>query len=103
MFGSLRHEMSSLARTTGPWFRIPLRAWALLFVLRAHFSLFVYRQPCDELIARPRIPTSCPRSTNLVKRKVSWMRPRPELGCRAKEKKNFMFKLKVNVSLCCIF
>jgi hypothetical protein len=30
----LRHEMSSPARTPGPWVRIPLKAWMFAFILR---------------------------------------------------------------------
>jgi hypothetical protein len=40
-YGSgVRHELSSLARTPGPWIRIPLRAWMLMFVLCIRFSVF---------------------------------------------------------------
>jgi hypothetical protein len=52
----------------------------LVFVLCVRFSVFVYRQrPCDELIARPKLPTDCPTVYLLieVKRKVSWRRPGP--------------------------
>jgi hypothetical protein len=41
----------------------------------------VYRQrPCDKLITRSVLDL-----VTEVKRKVSWRRPRPELGCRAKK------------------
>jgi hypothetical protein len=30
---SLRHELSSLARTLGSWVRIPLKAWVSAFIM----------------------------------------------------------------------
>jgi hypothetical protein len=61
----------------------------LVFVFYVRFSVFVYRErPCDELITRPRSPPAALDLVTKVKREVSWGRPRPESGCRAKEKKS---------------
>jgi hypothetical protein len=41
---SLRHELSSSARTPGLWVRIPFEAWT---------AVWIYSAPCDGLIPHP--------------------------------------------------
>jgi hypothetical protein len=53
------------------------------------FSVFVYRQrPCDELNTLQEVLQTVLDLVNEAKRKVSWGRPRIELGCRAKGGRN---------------
>jgi hypothetical protein len=67
---SLRHEISSLARTLGSRIQISLKTRMFVYV----YSVFVCRQrPCDVLIPRSRSPTDCLRLRNWVKRSVSRM------------------------------
>jgi hypothetical protein len=87
----LRHELSSLARTPGPWVRIQLWTWM--------FSVCVYIYVCVFLClctgrgletswspVQGVLPTVLDLVTE-VKRKVLRRRRRPELGCRHKGKK----------------
>jgi hypothetical protein len=82
--GSIRHELPSLARTPGPWVRIPLRAWmfceCVFLCLSTGRGLATSWSPVQGVL-----PTLLDLVTE-VNRKVSWRRPRPELGCRAKGK-----------------
>jgi hypothetical protein len=57
---SLRHDLSSPARTLGSWIRIPLEAWMSVCAFILCFCCPVCKQRrCDELIPRPRSPTDC--------------------------------------------
>jgi hypothetical protein len=76
--------MSSLARTPGPWVRMDV--WCLWYVcvflcLCTGRGLATSWSPVQGVL-----PTVLDLVTE-VKRKVSWRRPRTELGCRARGKK----------------
>jgi hypothetical protein len=57
----LRHELPSLARTLGPWVRIPLEAWmsVLCAFILCLFSPVCRQRSYDGLLPRPRCPTDC--------------------------------------------
>jgi hypothetical protein len=82
-------ELCTLARMLGSCVRIPLQAWIFSVV-----CVFLCLCTCRDLAtscshAQVVMPTVLDLVTE-VKRKVSWRRPRPKLGCRAsgKKKKN---------------
>jgi hypothetical protein len=86
----LSHELSSIAQTPEPWFGIPLRA-----LLCSVCAVCVFLRLCTGRgLATSWSPVQGALPTvldlvNEVKWKVSWRRPRPELGSRAKGKKSF--------------
>jgi hypothetical protein len=81
----LRHELSSFARTPGPWVPIPLRAWMFsVCVVCAFLCLCTGRGLVTSWSPVQGVQPTVLDLVTEVKRKVSWRRPRSELGCRAR-------------------